>query len=104
MTLPFHVGDHVSDDEDDDADDRTLLVVGISPKNAEEYHINDEMTVADYNPDYSTDAPVVEVCYPQRSDVEVSRCKTYAFPAERLSLVEPIHDIEADAEQEVAHE
>lgn len=102
MSLPFHVGDHVSDDEDDDADDQTLLVVGISPKNAEEYYVSDDMTVADYNADYPTDAPVVEVCYPQRSDVEVSRCKTYAFPASRLSLVEPIHD--RDAEQEVAHE
>lgn len=87
----LHVGDQVTDREDDGA---PLLVVGKSVNKADEYYV-EGMRVADYNPSYPDDDPVIEVVYPKRADVSLDTSKSYAFPRSRLELVEPIHDVGA---------
>lgn len=92
---PLHVGDHVRDrDADEDA---TLLVVGLPLSRAATAEIDDDgTTVADVNPDYPAEDPVVEVIYPQRTDAFLSEKRKYVFPRERLELVEPVHDREGE--------
>lgn len=92
---PIYVGDHVSDRDDEDR--ATMLVVGLAVADASEYEVGGQ-TIAEYNPDYPSDADVIEVVYPQRTDVDVRDSQTYAFPRERLELVASIHDLEGDAE------
>jgi hypothetical protein len=90
----LHVGDHVQDRTDDDA---TLLVVGTPLEAAAEYTVTGEQTVADFNPEYDAGADVIEVIYPERTDVHLGGQQEYAFPRTRLELVAPIHD-RSDAE------
>ncbi|SEH60859.1 hypothetical protein SAMN05192561_11246 [Halopenitus malekzadehii] len=97
--VAFHVGDHVQDcDSDDEA---TLLVAGVPLQRAATYQINEDgKTVADVNPDYAAEEPVVEVIYPQRTDTHLDRKQTYAFPAARLELVAPVHDRDDNTDKE----
>jgi hypothetical protein len=88
------VGDHVADREDDDA---TLLVVAVSPQQANEYDVG-EATVADYNEEYPEDDDVVEVVYAQRTCVDIENARRYAFPRSRLRVTAPAHDLDADQE------
>lgn len=86
------VGDHVQDREADDA--ATMVVVGTPVETAEAYRCHGE-TIADYNPDYPADDDVIEVVYPQRTDIELPDDE-YAFPRSRLRLEEPVHNREAE--------
>lgn len=88
------VGDHVADREDDDA---TLLVVGVSPQQANEYDVGDS-TVAEYNEDYPEDDDVVEVIYAQRTCVDIENARRYAFPRSRLKVTAAAHDLEDQEE------
>lgn len=85
----LHVGDHVTDREDDGA---LMLVVGKSVNKADEYYV-EGMRVADYNPSYPDDDPVIEAVYPKRGAVSLDTSKSYAFPRSRLELVQPIHEV-----------
>jgi len=91
----LHVGDHVVDcDEDEDA--ATMLVVGLGTLRADAYPLGDEgPTVADVNPDYPETDDVVEVTFPQRTDMDVDN-KRYAYPRSRLQLKRPIHSRDGD--------
>ena len=89
----LHVGDHVTDREDDgdeDEDSATMLVVRTEPTTAEEAQAGDK-TIAEHNPDYPADDAVINVVYPQRTDVNVDSLTEYGFPRSRLRLEEPIH-------------
>ena len=90
-----HVGDHVQDRDDEDG--ATMLVVGTPLETAAEYECNGQ-TIADYNPDYPAEDDVVEVVYPQRTDVSTRPLERYAFPRARLELAEPIHDRDGGGE------
>ncbi|MFW6318054.1 MAG: hypothetical protein ACOC06_06255 [Halorubrum sp.] len=92
---PIHVGDHVRDRDDEDG--ATMLVVGLPVAAADEYTAGGK-TIAEYNPEYPADDEVIEVVYPQRTDVDVKGLREYAFPRSRLTLEAPIHDLEAEAE------
>jgi hypothetical protein len=89
---PVHVGDHVTDRDDQDDDGATLLVVGLSPQPANHYTVTGEQTVADYNEDYPEDDDVVEVTFPERTDIDITGRGQYAYPRTRLKLVAPLHD------------
>lgn len=96
------IGDTVVDSEDDDPDG--ALVVNLPPVACDDWGVDrgddEDRTVADDNPSYPADAPVVVVAF--RSDLSESHpeyegevpldlpaeCKTYAFPAPRLDLVD----------------
>lgn len=91
----LHVGDHVADRGDDEESVAPMLVVGLPPTSAAEYVVgDDDQTVADYNAAYPPADDVVEVVYPQRTDVALRDKQRYAFPRSRLRLVTPIHDID----------
>ncbi|MEE6210873.1 hypothetical protein U3A55_12010 [Salarchaeum sp. III] len=90
----LHVGDHVHDQESDD--NQLLLVTKLPTETAANHAIRDGQTVADYNPDYPGDDPVVEVCYVDRTQTKLDPSKSYAFPRSRLELVQPIHEREGD--------
>ena len=92
---PIYVGDHVTDRDDEDG--ATMLVIGLPVADASEYEVKGQ-TVAKYNPDYPSDDDVIEVVYPQRTDVDVRDSQTYAFPRSRLVVEQPIHDVEGDEE------
>lgn len=100
---PLHVGDHVQDREDPDA---TILVFNLDTLRADAYDVGttdddgEPLTVADFNPEYPATDDVVEVIYPQRTDLTLERKKKYAFPRARLELVAPIHDRDGDEEAE----
>ncbi|OVE83181.1 hypothetical protein [Natronolimnobius baerhuensis] len=87
------VGDHVTDREDQDA---TMLVVNLDTLRADAYELESGPTVADVNPDYPADDDVVEVVFPQRTDVTLEALKPYAYPRSRLQLETPIHDRDDD--------
>ena len=96
--VAFHVGDHVLDR--DAEDDATLLVVGVPLRRAATYEIDAEgTTVADVNPDYAPEEPVVEVAYPQRTDTQLEGKPSYAFPSARLELVAPVHERDDDGQR-----
>jgi hypothetical protein len=101
---PIHVGDHVTDREDGDDDSATMLVVGVPVEQADEYIADGEgptaATVADYNEGYPADDDVVECVYPQRTDTTLRTDQTYAFPRSRVALETPLHDIDADQEDD----
>jgi hypothetical protein len=94
----LHVGDHVQDRDDPDA---TLVVVGLPLQRAATYVVDEDSgaTVADYNDDYPETDHVIEVVFPQRTDVFLEEQRTYAFPRSRLELAEPVHDRD-DSDQE----
>jgi len=94
----LHVGDHVVDRDADPDDSATMLVVNLDTLLAVEHEVDDDgTTVADVNPDYSKTDDVVEVTFPQRTDLEVDK-KRYAYPRGRLALKQPIHDRERGGE------
>lgn len=94
-SLPsLHVGDHVTDRDEDDA--ATMVVVGLPLSRAATYAIDEGTTVADVNPDYPEADHVIEVTYPQRTDVTLDDQESYAFPRERLELEAPVHDRDGD--------
>lgn len=86
---PLEVGDHVSDREDHV--DATMLVVGRSPKTAEEYEFGDGTTVAEANPTYDPEEKVIEVVFPHSGALELDTENTYAYPRSRLVLEESVH-------------
>lgn len=87
VELPdLHIGDHVTDRDDPDA---TMIVVGLPVEDASEYTV-DDAPLTEYNPEHPADDDVVEVTYPQRTDVEMQE-KKYAFPRSRLRLEAAIH-------------
>lgn len=92
----FHVGDHVRDREG--VAEATILVTGIPGTSAREYVISGTKTVADYNPEYDPFDETIECKIPSRTDNDLGSIKEYAYPSRRLELVEPIHEIESDAE------
>lgn len=87
--LDLNVGDYVKDrDEDVSA---TMLVVGLSPKTAEDFEIDDDgTTVADVNPDADPEEKVIEVVFPNDHDIDIPDNR-YAYPRSRLQLEESIH-------------
>ena len=87
---PIDVGDHVQDRDDPDT---TMVVVGLDTLQADAYELDDGgPTVADVNPEYPPNDDVVEVIYPQRTDLELEGKKRYAFPKSRLEVVSRVHD------------
>ncbi|RDZ53103.1 hypothetical protein C5C07_15320 [Haloferax sp. Atlit-4N] len=94
----LHVGDHVIDrdaDEDDSLDIAAMLVVGLDTLRADAYKLADDgPTVADVNPAYPATDDVVEVTFPQRTDLDVEK-KRYAYPRSRLRLEHPLHNRDA---------
>ena len=95
----LHVGDHVADAEG--VTDSTMIVVGIPGRTAREYRFGDgQKTVADVNPEYDQFSEVIECKIPDRTDNDLGSLKEYAYPASRLELVEPIHEIEAEGDAE----
>lgn len=86
---PLYVGDHVQDKTDPDA---TMLVANLDTLSADAYELEDGLTVADVNTEYPANQDVVEVVYPQRTDLTLEEKDRYAFPRSRLELVESIHD------------
>jgi hypothetical protein len=89
----FHVGDHVRDLEETEVD-KPMIVTGIPGFMANEHEFKNGQTVADVNPQYPEDDPVIEVRYPSRGDRLLTAPKRYAFPASRLEVVSPIHDVD----------
>jgi len=91
----LHIGDHVVD-RDADGAATTMLVVGLDTLQAEAYKLSgDGPTVADVNAEYPETDDVVEVTFPQRTDLDVDN-KRYAYPRSRLQLTQPIHDRKSD--------
>lgn len=89
----LHVGDHVSDREDPDG---TMLVVGLDTLRADAYELaNGGPTVADVNAEYPETDDVVEVVFPDRTDMDADK-KRYAYPRTRLKLETPIHSRDED--------
>lgn len=86
------VGDHVRDRDDPDA---TMVVVGLPLQRAATYEIDDGETVADYNAGYPETDHVIEVVYPQRTDVSLDELREYAFPRSRLERVAAVHEAES---------
>ncbi|WP_284008110.1 hypothetical protein [Haloarcula pelagica] len=79
----------LTDDSDDQA---TMLVTGIPGNRAEDHPVGSgSETVADYNEDYPASDWVIQVCYPQRTDVSLGSQTEYSFPRSRLELVRAIH-------------
>lgn len=85
---PLNVGDHV---EDRERDTSTMVVVGLSPKTADEFEFAEGMTVADANPAFPADDKVVEVVFPNSADLELDTDDKYAYPRSRLMLTESVH-------------
>lgn len=83
------VGDHVQDKQDPDA---TMLVVNLDTLRADAYELKDGLTVADNNPEYPADDDVVEVVYPNRTDLSLEDKKSYAYHKSRLEVVARVHD------------
>ncbi|QLH78662.1 hypothetical protein HZS55_15805 [Halosimplex rubrum] len=93
----LHVGDHVQDRQEDDPDEAaTMLVVGTPAERADEVAVDDDLTVADVNPEFPADDHVVEAVFPQRTTVDVGRLQTYAYPRSRLERVARLHSEEDD--------
>lgn len=86
---PIGVGDHVQDEQDPDA---TMLVVNLDTLQADAYELEDGLTVADVNTEYPSNDDVVEVVYPQRTDLNLEEKKRYAFPKSRLEVENRVHD------------
>jgi len=97
-SLPtLDVGDHVQDrDDPDHHKSATMLVVGTPLTRAKSYEIDDDTSVADANPDYPAADHVVEVVFPERTSVDLSNLRTYAYPRERLERVAAVHSEEGD--------
>lgn len=88
-TIP-PVGARVRDRAAGEHDESTLLVVALTSYQASDYTIDsDGTTVADVNPGYPDDDPVVECVFlPLESKTpDIASARRYAFPARRL---EPI--------------
>jgi len=97
---PLHVGDHVTDRDADEGDEdtATMLVMGLDTLQADAYQLGDGgPTVAEVNPAYPETDDIVEVTFPQRTDLDVDK-KRYAYPRQRLRLKHPIHDRDDDDE------
>lgn len=99
MTDPqLHVGDHVTDRETGDAG-ATMLVERLPTLDANEYNIESGgPTVADANDDYPADDDVVEVTFPERTDIDLASRDRYAYPRSRLELETPLHNRNEDEE------
>lgn len=95
----FHVGDHVSDREETEVN-KPMIVTGIPGFMAKEHEFKNGQTVADVNPEYPEDDPVIEIRYPSRGDRLLSAPKRYAFPASRLEIEHKIHTVEEEEEEE----
>jgi hypothetical protein len=96
----FNVGDIVFDRESDDDGPSAAYVTTLPDATADEWIAYEETTVAEDNPDYSADAPVVVVVYTSAvhydlpnwnrytplsvSEIEEAGALYYAFPAPRL--------------------
>jgi hypothetical protein len=78
-------GDIVRDlNAPDWSDNDCMIVTSVSNTPANEHYINDDLqytTVADENPEYPADSPVI-TCKPTRDS------SLYAYPSDRLELVE----------------
>ena len=86
---PVDVGDHVTDEQDPDA---TMIVVGLDTLRADVYELEEDLTVADVNPEYPADDDVVECVFPTRTDLDLQDKKRYAYPRSRLEMVARVHD------------
>ncbi|WP_226043448.1 hypothetical protein [Natrinema sp. DC36] len=86
---PIGVGDHVQDEQNPDA---TMLVVNLDTLQADAYELEDGLTVADVNTEYPSNDDVVEVVYPQRTDLNLEEKKRCAFPKSRLEVENRVHD------------
>lgn len=90
---PIDVGNHVEDREDPDA---TMVVVGLDTLEADAYELgNGGQTVADVNPGYPETDDVVEVVYPDRTDLYLDQ-KRYSFPRQRLETIARVHGCDTD--------
>ncbi|WP_049966949.1 hypothetical protein [Natrinema thermotolerans] len=90
---PIDVGDHVQDEQDPDA---TMLVVNLDTLQADAYELEDGPTIADVNPEYPADDDVVEVVYPDRTDLSLEDKERYAFPKRRLEVENRVHERDGD--------
>lgn len=108
------VGDEVVDKE---SDEKKKAVVVLTPDvTASDWEVYEDETVADHNPEYDEDAPVVIVAFVEDldswwsgwrnyepSELFDEMCerghKFYAFPLERLKKPHPMDDV-ADALEE----
>lgn len=92
---PIDVGDHVQDEQDPDA---TMLVVNLDTLQADAYELEDGgPTIADLNSEYPADDDVVEVVYPNRTDLSLENKERYAFPKSRLEVENRVHDRNGDS-------
>jgi hypothetical protein len=112
-TSDFDIGDVVYDGDDEEAD--PAIVVNKPPKTAAEWEAYEGTSVAEDNPDYPADAPIIVISYRENiaendpefaapkkplplSDLAAAGINHYAFPAPRLELApedEQIDDHEA---------
>lgn len=98
----FAIGDVIHDSEDDDPDD--AIVVNLPSTTATDWIAYRETTVAEDNPAYPADAPVIVVCFAHKLQEEFpdwdgesylplesinrSDIMHYSFPAPRLTVIE----------------
>ncbi|QLH77433.1 hypothetical protein HZS55_09060 [Halosimplex rubrum] len=93
----LHVGDHVQDRQEDDPDEAaTMLVVGTPAERADEVAVDDDLTVADVNPEFPADDRVVEAVFPGRTTADVDHLTRYAYPRSRLRRTAQLHSEVAD--------
>ncbi|AHG00933.1 hypothetical protein HALLA_12200 [Halostagnicola larsenii XH-48] len=90
---PIDIGDHVQDRDDPDS---TMVVVGLPLEPANEVTARGDKTVADFNTDYPADDDVVEVVFPDRTDVEIEPLTQYGYPRSRIEIVAHVHDRDGD--------
>lgn len=69
-----------------------MLVVNLDTVRADAYELEEGQTVADINTEYPSNDDVVEVVYPNRTDLTLEDKERYAFPKSRLEVVSRIHD------------
>lgn len=89
----LHIGDHVRDRDEPEG---RMVVVGLPLQRAATYELDsdDGTTLADYNEDYPETDHVVEVIYPNQTDVFSDEQQRYAFPRSRLKRATPVHSSE----------
>ena len=76
------MGDHVRDVEKD----TEMVVVERIVERADECYVDENNTVADYNPGYPEDDRVIACCFPKSHQLELQSSDSYKFPRKRLRI------------------
>lgn len=79
----IQVGDHVRDREKD----KEMIVVKRIVEPADEHEIDENNTVADYNPGYPEDDRVIGCVFPKSQFLDLSDGKIYPYPRSRVEIV-----------------